>query len=93
MAEVGEVLIADRLRPATAKLEAHLAGVEVEGDAAEDFEEIGAEQERRPVVDAEHGERRHVGEGERNVAQRDRTEPQLANCAQLQVDGLARSPP
>ena len=53
--------------------------------AAEGLQHIGAEQQRGLVGEAEDLERRHVGEGDRHVAQQDRTELELVDAGDLHV--------
>ena len=70
-------------RTAAPELEADLARAEIERDAAEGLEHVGAEQQRRLVRQPEQLERRHVGEGDRHVVQEHRAELELVDAARV----------
>ena len=67
--ESADVLMRHSVGAAVPQLKAHLARAEVERDAAEGLEQVGAEQQRRLVGEPEHLERRHVGKGDRHILQ------------------------
>ena len=79
----------DACRVTTFELEAHLACLEVERDTAEVFHEVGAEQQRWPIGEAEHAKRRYVGKGDGDIAHDDRAQPELTDPGQFEFDSDA----
>src|SRR5689334_23452446 len=76
----------DALVLATAKLETHSPSAKVERDTSERLQDVGAEEQGGFVRKAEHLERRHIGERDRDVAQDDRPELKLVDSRELHFD-------
>lgn len=79
----------DAGRFAAAQLKPHLARMEIERDAPECLHQVGAQQHRRFFRQAEHRKGRHVGKGNRHIAQDHRAQLDLPDDGHFQHDRLA----